>query len=65
MPHVVLNMIFPPALGCDASAKEVLSTAPPAEVQGGVKSLSTSTIRHSVSVLKLFYQKELLFSWHL
>lgn len=33
--------------------------------KGGVKSLSTSMIRHFVTALKLFYQKELLFSWHL
>lgn len=45
--------------------KGVLSTLHPAEVQGGVNSLSTSMIRHFVTVLKLFYQKELLFSWHL
>lgn len=45
--------------------KGVLSMLHPAEVQGGVNSLSTSMIRHFVTVLKLFYQKELLFSWHL
>lgn len=70
MSHVALKTIFPPASGpdspkCWASAEEVLSAMRPAKVHRGVKSFSTSTTRHFVTVLKLFYQKELLFSWHL